>query len=66
MKGLILTGVSLPLRACETHIGSVVDAEDREVFVVDANGDLPDDVVRARVMFLVDAVNRGALRGAPL
>lgn len=58
--------IALPLRACETHIGSVVDADDREVFVVDANGDLPDDVVRLRVAILVNAVNGGDPRGALL
>lgn len=52
--------IALPLRACRIHVGSVVDADGNEVFVVDVNGDLPDDIVQARTATLVRAINCSA------
>ncbi|WP_192252021.1 hypothetical protein [Mesorhizobium silamurunense] len=47
----------LPLRASATEVGSIVDADDVEVCVVDAHRDRPDDEVSAIVDLIVNAVN---------
>lgn len=54
-------GVRLPLRLCDEESGSVLDADDMEVFVVDANRDLSDESATAIADLLVEAINaRGA------
>lgn len=61
-KLLAELGVRLPLRLCDEENGSVLDADDMEVFVVDANRDLSDESATAIAELLVQAVNaRGAL-----
>jgi hypothetical protein len=50
-------GVRLPLRLCDEETGSVLDADDMEVFVVDANRDLSDESASAIAALLVEAVN---------
>jgi hypothetical protein len=60
-KLLVELGVRLPLRLCDEENGSVLDADDMEVFVVDANRDLSDESATAIAELLVQAVNaRGA------
>lgn len=61
-KLLVELGVRLPLRLCDEENGSVLDADDMEVFVVDANRDLSDQSATAIAELLVQAVNaRGAV-----
>lgn len=54
---LLDLGIMLPLHACDVHIGSVVDAEGEEIFVVDPNGERTDEESAAIVALLVSAVN---------
>ena len=49
--------IVLPLRPSETEVGSVVDAQGREVFVVDVNGERPDDQVALIAALLIVAIN---------
>ena len=48
---------ALPLRLCDEHVGSVIDHNGMEVFVVDQNGELSDALAVARAELIVLAVN---------
>lgn len=53
--------VRLPLRLCDEEVGSVIDDEGREIFVIDANRQQSDDTATAIAALIVEAVNaRGA------
>lgn len=54
---LVDLDVELPLRVCDAHLGSVVDANGGEIFVVDVNNEWPDEQTRAVARMLVLAVN---------
>ncbi len=49
--------IKLPLRLSESEVGSVVDADGHEVFVVDVHRDLPDEEVVAIAKEIIAAVN---------
>jgi len=50
-------GIVLPVVACGTHVGSVVDGDGNEVCVIDVNAELDDHRVRDRVALVVHAIN---------
>jgi predicted TIM-barrel fold metal-dependent hydrolase len=51
------SGVELPLQLHDEEVGSVVDAAGREVFVVDHNGEMPDERAGAIAAWLICAAN---------
>lgn len=50
-------GVLLPLRADAEHIGSIVDADDNEILVVDQHRDRGDAAVAMIAELIVTSVN---------
>jgi len=49
--------IALPLRLSETELGSVVDANGNEVFVVDVHRELDDEEVLSIALHIVAAAN---------
>ncbi|MGY2732356.1 hypothetical protein [Sphingomonas sp. UYP23] len=49
--------VRLPLRLCDEEIGSVIDDEGLEIFVVDGHYERSDDDVSAIAALIVEAIN---------
>ncbi|RWN47161.1 MAG: hypothetical protein EOS03_12445 [Mesorhizobium sp.] len=50
-------GVKLPLALHSQEVGSVIDADNHEVFVVDVHSELSDEVTEYIASWLVLAVN---------
>lgn len=50
-------GVTLPVRVDPSFPGSIVDADDRDVLVVDHNAERHDDEVAALAALIVRCVN---------
>jgi hypothetical protein len=59
-------GVALPLRHDLTYIGTIIDAHNRDVFVVDQNGEKSDAEVTALADLLATAVNNATEAAAEL
>jgi hypothetical protein len=56
-ESLALLDVKLPLRLCDEYPGSVLDDAGLEILVVDQNSELDDELVSARALMIVLAVN---------
>jgi hypothetical protein len=54
---LLDLGIMLPLRACPEFVGSVVDDEGDQVFVVDPDNERSDEESAAIAALVVGAVN---------
>jgi hypothetical protein len=54
---LAARNVQLPLRLSEEDLGVVLDADGRDVFTVDSNGERPDAEVEMIAEWIVVAVN---------
>jgi len=50
-------GVKLPLALHDEEVGSVIDADKHEVFVVDVHSELPNEVAEHIASWIVLAVN---------
>lgn len=58
--------VTLPLALHDEHVGVVIDAGKRDVFVVDVNGERDDGQVTQIALWIVLAVNTcGGFRAEP-
>jgi hypothetical protein len=66
VAALAVAGIVLPLRPCSEHEGSIVDANNHEVFVVDPNCTTHSSLV-ARIGFLLAFAANGAggIAGVP-
>lgn len=56
-------GVRMPLQRCESDCATICDAEGRDVFTVDANGNRPDEEAEQIAVILMDALNNSRAMG---
>ncbi|MBD9390162.1 hypothetical protein IB237_23455 [Agrobacterium sp. AGB01] len=56
-------GVILPLQRCESDCATICDADGRDVFTVDANGNRPDEEAEQIAVTLMAAINSASAMG---